>query len=160
MDLNKVRLLETCFAYLVDKTSPLVKSELEKSSLVFECNQKLCQFKTYQDRPTKVTFIEYQLGYMELREQRKEIYNVYDLYKALNLQGNELSALAQLADVTIVKAIIMKLLVNADLNALSEIYPDIKDNNLAYEYSDLDNGLTFPIYHLPNKVSFRLVAIT
>ena len=41
MDLNKVRLVEACYEYLLDKLAPSVKESFKGSSLVFENNQTM-----------------------------------------------------------------------------------------------------------------------
>ena len=62
MDLNKVRLVEACYEYLLDKLAPSVKESFKGSSLVFENNQTMYQFQTFQENPYKATFIEYKLA--------------------------------------------------------------------------------------------------
>ena len=160
MDLNKVRLVEACYEYLLDKLAPSVKESFKGSSLVFENNQTMYQFQTFQENPYKATFIEYKLAQFELSEIRKDIRDVNDLYKALQLRDTELSTLANVTDVSVVKALIFKLLSNADLDTLSEIYPDLKEDNIVYNLQILGNNIKFPIYQFSDDSTFRLVAIT
>lgn len=161
MDLNKVRLVEACYEYLLDKLAPSVKESFKGSSLVFENNQTMYLFQTFQENPYKATtFIEYKLSQFELGEIRKDIKDIYNLYEALQLRDTELSTLVNVTDVSVVKALIFKLLSNADLDTLSEIYPDFKEDNIVYNLQILGNNIKFPIYQFSDDSSFRLVAIT
>ncbi|CQR26185.1 hypothetical protein BN1356_02543 [Streptococcus varani] len=159
MDLSKIRLLEACFGYLIDRLKPAIKEQVSSDRLIFESDGILYQFDTCQEQPYKGTFIEFRLAPYELKEQRNDIRDIYDLYKCLNLKDSELSVLTNIDNAATIKTLIFKLLINADLGTLSELYPDIKSNSLVYNLHILGNDQSFPIYHFPADKSFNLVSI-
>ena len=159
MNLNQIRLLEACHSYLVERTHSSIKEQLVSDKLVFSCNNNFCTFNTYQEMSYNYTFIDYELNSFELREKRREIQDISELYDALKLSGNELSVLSQITNVDTARIQIFKLLSRVDIEPLATLYPKLKTDNYIYDVYNLTIDKSFPVYHLSNTASFDLVSI-
>lgn len=160
MNLNHVRLLEACLSYLIDKVNPDIKDQLSKSTLVFETNGQLYQFRTSQQQSYHGNFVEYLLGSYQLREVRREISDMYDLYRALDIRDGELLTLKNTGDIALVKSLLFKLLAMANLDDLGSKYPDLKSDTFVYDVTVIGLDKTFSVYQFPADASFRLVSIS
>lgn len=158
MNLNQIRILEASYAYLVSKTQSDVKEILNSENLIFNYENKLYKFKTYQAKSDNYSFIDYNLGIFKLNHEKHEIC-VYDLYKSFNFKDNELSILNDILDTDVARSQIFKLLNRIDFAYLEQNYPEIKTDSYAYDVHLLEVDKFFPIYKFPELASFDLVSI-
>lgn len=159
MNLNQIRILEASYAYLVSKTQSDVKEILNSENLIFNYENRLYKFKTYQAKSSNYVFIDYSLGSFELNHEYKQIDDVYDLYKSFNFKDNELIILSNISDTDVVRSQIFKLLNHIDFAYLEERYPKMKTDSYAYDVYLLEVDKFFPVYKFPESASFDLVSI-
>ena len=159
MNLKQVRLLEACYAYLLNKIYEPVKKELADCKMVFEFNHSLLTFKTYEEKYDEYDFIEKELGELELKLDCCLLTKPGDIYDALDITNFKLQALKEIDDPEIAKKIIFKLLTQADLESLEQSYPEIKANDFIYEVHNLTINANFACMKLPGNATLELIAI-
>ena len=159
MNLNQVRLLEACYAYLLNKIYEPVKKELADCKMIFKFNHSLLSFKTYEEKYDTYDFIENKLGELELKPDYRSLTKVGDIYDALNITNFKLQSLRMIEDSEIAKKIIFKLLTQADLESLEQSYPEIKANDFIYEVHNLTINANFACMKLPENATLELIAI-
>ncbi|WP_203264275.1 hypothetical protein [Streptococcus uberis] len=159
MNLNEIRLIEACYNYLVTRTSEKVKQQLMSERLVVENDGNLLVFNTSEDITSICEFIEYKIDLLGLTERKEYILDYYHLFSALRLKENQLGILSRLDSVEKVRVQIFKMLINADIDSLKKLYPEIKKNNFVYNLENLTINQKFPVYKFSDKDSFTLVGI-
>lgn len=159
MNLKQVRLLEACYTYLLNKTCEPVKKELADCKMVFDFDNSLLTFKTYEEKYDNYDFIENKLGEFELKPDYRSLTKPRDIYEALNITNYKLQTLRGIDDPEIAKKIIFKLLAQVNLESLEQSYPEIKANNFIYEVHNLTINAKFACMKFPESVSLELIAI-
>lgn len=155
MNLNEIRILEACHKFLIGLTE--FEEKLQNDSLVYRFQDKNITFVTYQ-KYRNLSFIDFRLRYDRLDDSITYIDDREDLINAFPSQ-HELRALARASDPEQARIQIFKLLLQANLEILTEKNPNAKKDYFGYQYRNLETKESYPIYLFPENANFELVAI-
>lgn len=155
MNLNEIRILEACHKFLIGLTE--FEEKLQNDSLVYRFQDKNITFVTYQ-KYRNLSFIDFRLRYDRLDDSITYIDDREDLINAFPSQ-HELRALARVSDPEQARIQIFKLLLQANLEILTEKNPNAKKDYFGYQYCNLETKESYPIYLFPENANFELVAI-
>ena len=154
MNLNQIRILETCHKFLIGLTE--FKDELKNDSLVYRFQDKNITFVTYQEY-RNLSFIDFNLKYDYLDDSITYLDNRVDLISAFPNE-HELRALNRLSDLEQARIQIFKLLSQANLETLTEKNSNDKKDYFGYEFSNPETKESYPIYLFPENANFELIA--
>lgn len=155
MNLNQIRILETCHNFLIGLTE--FRDKLQNDSLVYRFQDKNITFVTYQEY-RNLSFIDFKLRYDYLDDSITYIHDREDLINAFPSQ-HELRALARVSDPEQARIQIFKLLSQANLETLTEKNPNAKKDYFGYQFRNLETKESYPIFLFPENANFELVAI-
>ncbi|MCK1242411.1 hypothetical protein MX041_03325 [Streptococcus uberis] len=162
MDLNEVRILESCFQYLIKKTS--FEKELKNTKLIFKMNKvDLVSFNTYE-KIDEHLFIEKVLSNDEYDSIKNDSILINDyklLFEAFEFAKNN-QRFINIKSVNTEKQallIVFKLLQQVNVNSIKESVGVAKSSLFVYNFENYSNKTAFPIYSMGASDDFELVSI-
>lgn len=155
MNLNHIRILESCHKFLIGITS--FEEEFQDDTLVYQYRNQNITFDTYQES-NSITFSDYNLEYSRLNEEKSYIDKRQDIIQLFPSEEH-LRALSRIPKAEQARIQIFKLLSQINLEILSSKYPDLKKDNFGYGFYNFATKEEYPIYLFSEDDHFELVAI-